>query len=103
MNTSPHAALTGHMFRELCRAGSFTSPTAGVATGYAQANLVVLPSGAAGDFRRFCQLNPRPCPVLETTSPGNFEPVCTAPGADLRTDLPRYRVFQRGQQVAGPT
>ncbi len=82
--------------RELCRIGSFDGPTAGVAHGYAQANLVVLPAAWAVDFRRFCERNPEPCPLLEVTEPGQFEPVKSAPLADVRTDLPRYRVYHDG-------
>jgi uncharacterized protein YcsI (UPF0317 family) len=47
--------------------------------------------------------NPKPCPVLEVTDPGDPEPRATAPGADLRTDVPRYRVYERGELTAEPT
>ncbi len=82
--------------RELCRIGSFDGPTAGLAMGFAHANLVVLPSLWAEGFRRFCELNPKPCPVLEVTQPGQFEAARLAPGSDVRTDLPRYRVYHDG-------
>jgi uncharacterized protein YcsI (UPF0317 family) len=61
-----------------------------------QANLVVLPRRLAEDFLPFCERNQAACPLLETTDPGEVEPRDTAPGADLRTDLPRYRVYRRG-------
>ncbi len=64
--------------------------------GYFQANLVVLPHRLAVDFLLFCQRNPGPCPLLEATEPGKFEPCDVAPEADLRTDLPRYRIYRRG-------
>ncbi len=83
--------------RAAIRRGDWTEPTAGVAPGFAQANLVALPADDAFDFLRFCVRNPRPCPVLEVTEPGSAEPAVTAPGADLRTDLPRYRVWRRGE------
>jgi len=83
--------------RAAIRAGTWDEPTAALAPGYAQANLVVLPEADAFDFLRFCVANPRPCPVLEVCDPGAFEPVLTAPGADLRTDLPRYRVYRDGE------
>ena len=67
-----------------------------------QANLVVLGEDLAGDFKRFCDLNPGPCPLLEVTQPGVFEPRC-ASGADLRTDLPRYRVYRHGELSNQPT
>jgi uncharacterized protein YcsI (UPF0317 family) len=85
--------------REAIRAGEWDGPTAALAPGYAQANLVALPVADAFDFLRFCIANPRPCPVLEVGEPGAVEPVQTAPGADLRTDLPRYRVHRHGELV----
>ena len=82
--------------RTAVRTGRWTGPTAGLARGFVQANLVVLPAEAADEFAEFCRLNDRPCPLLEQTAPGAFEPVHSAPGADLRTDVPRYRVFRGG-------
>jgi len=70
-----------------------------LAPGYAQANLVILPKACAYDFLLFCQRNPKPCPVIEVTEPGDPHPSYTAPGADLRTDVPRYRVFRDGNPV----
>ena len=83
--------------REWIRAGRWSGPTAGLARGFAQANLVVVPRDFAYDFLLFAVRNPRPCPVLEVTDPGCPEPAGVAPGADLRTDLPRYRVFREGR------
>jgi uncharacterized protein YcsI (UPF0317 family) len=84
--------------RERFRAGLKT-PTAGWSPGYVQANLVVLPRDQAFDFMLFAQRNPRPCPVLDVTEPG--DPVSRmAPHADLRTDLPAYRVWEHGRCVA---
>lgn len=91
------------LLRAEIRAGRFTGLTAGVAAGYMQANLAVLPERYAGDFRTFCERNPRPCPLLEITEPGSPEPVALAPGADLRTDLPRYRVYRNGALEAETT
>ncbi|MGI5838228.1 MAG: putative hydro-lyase [bacterium] len=87
---------TPAQIRRRIREGGFTSPTPGLAPGYAQANLVVLPQVWAYDFLVFCQRNPKPCPVLEVTDPGNPEPKLTAPQADLRSDLPRYRLYRHG-------
>ena len=83
-------------FRAACRAGRFTETTSGVCPGFAQANLIALPRSIAGDFRLFCERNPRPCPLLAVSE----HPVLgsLAPGADLRTDLPRYRVAGHGKQ-----
>jgi len=71
--------------------------------GYVQANLVVVPRDLAFDFLLFCQRNPKPCPLLDVTEAGNPEPCLVAPGADLRTDLPRYRVYRDGEVVDEPT
>ncbi len=81
------------------RGGKFTGVTAGVGAGYVQANLAVLPRDAAYDFLLFCQRNPRPCPLLEVTDVGSPEPVALAPGADLRTDIPRYRIYEHGKMI----
>ncbi|MBE2314874.1 putative hydro-lyase [Solirubrobacter sp. CPCC 204708] len=88
--------------RAAIRAGELDGPTAALAPGFSQANLVVLPEADAFDFLRFCVANPRPCPILEVLEPGSVEPVVTAPGADLRTDLPRYRVYEHGELVDEP-
>jgi uncharacterized protein YcsI (UPF0317 family) len=94
---------TGAEVRAACRDGSWTAPTCGLADGFAQANLVVLPRALAFDFLLFCQRNPKPCPLLEVTEPGDPVPRQVAPDADLRTDLPRYRVWRHGQLVDEPS
>src|SRR5277367_4498527 len=101
MNSIQH--ITGCDLRELARTGTFTGVTAGIALGYVQANLVILPRELAFDFLLFCQRNPKPCPLLDVTEPGSPEPALTAPGADLRTDLPRYRVWRKGELIEEPT
>ncbi len=88
--------LTASRLRELIRDGQWKTPTTGVARGYVQANLVMLPRDAAFDFLLFCVRNPKPCPVLDVLEPGQWEPKI-APGADLRTDLPLYRVYKGGK------
>lgn len=89
--------------RSRARSGKLNGPTPGLAPGYVQANLVVLPKSLAFDFLLFCQRNPKPCPVLDVTDVGNPEPRLVAPGSDLRTDLPRYRVFQQGELLEETT
>jgi len=86
--------------RELIRRGELSRPTCGLAPGYTQANLVILPKDIAFDFFLFCQRNPKPCPVLEVLEPGKYEPVLTAPGADIRTDVALYRVYRNGELVS---
>jgi uncharacterized protein YcsI (UPF0317 family) len=85
--------------RQAIRRGEWTRTTAGLAAGYTQANLVIVPRDLAYDFLLFCQRNPKPCPVLEVTDAGRYEPILTAPGADLRHDLPAYRVFRNGEMI----
>jgi uncharacterized protein YcsI (UPF0317 family) len=96
-----HASLTtGAAVRQACRTGAWRTQTSGLAAGYAQANLVILPAADAADFRLFCERNPKPCPLLDVTAPGDVTPKIAAPDADLRTDLPGYRVWRRGELVA---
>ncbi len=85
--------------RAACRRGEWTDVTAGLCGPFAQANLAILPADWAFDFLRFCQANPKPCPVLEVTDPGDPLLRRIAPQADLRTDLPRYRVYRQGELV----
>ena len=94
---------TGADVRAASRRGSLTTPTPGLALSYVQANLVVLPRDWAFDFLLFCQRNPKPCPLLDVTEAGDPEPKAVAPGSDLRTDLPAYRVWKHGELVEEPT
>jgi uncharacterized protein YcsI (UPF0317 family) len=84
------------------RDGTLVAPTAGLAPGFVQANLVILPLDLAFDFLLFCQRNPKPCPLLEVVEAGSSEPRVMAPGADLRTDVPKYRVYRNGVLVEEP-
>ena len=77
-------------------------PTTGWCDGWTQANLVVLPRDWAYDMLLFGQRNPQPVPLLDVTEPGSRSSVL-APGADLATDVPRYRVWRDGELVAEPT
>src|SRR5215510_6275267 len=90
---------TGSEVRRHARSGELTGPTPGLALGYVQANVVIVPRDLAFDFLLFCQRNPKPCPLLDVTEPGSAEPQQIAPGADLRTDVPAYRVFRNGNLV----
>jgi len=94
---------SGAVVRMACRRGELTTPTPGLALGYVQANLVVLPRDWAFDFLLFCQRNPKPCPLLDVTESGDPEPRFIAPGSDLRTDLPVYRVWKNGELIEEPT
>lgn len=90
------ASLDPAGVRAAIRAGRHRGGTAGLARGYAQANLVVLPRQWADEFRAFCLRNPKPCPLLDVTEPGSPHPMRVAPDADLRTDVPGYRAYGRG-------
>jgi uncharacterized protein YcsI (UPF0317 family) len=85
------------------RAGHHTGPTAGLAPGNVQANLVILPRALAHDFLRFAQANPKPCPVLAVGDPGDPTLPGLARDLDVRIDLPRYRVWRDGVLVDEPT
>ncbi len=89
--------------RRLIREGRWRWHTAGLCEGFAQANLVIIPNALSEDFLRFCRLNPKPCPVLEVIEKGEFVPRRLAPGADVRTDLPLYRVYEDGKLLVEVT
>lgn len=82
--------------RAQIREGHFTGQTSGLCNGYAQANLVTLPRDIAYDFLLFTQRNPRPCPLLEVSDTGSRLLQQIAPGADIATDLPKYRIYEHG-------
>lgn len=86
--------------RLLIRKGKWDKTTAGLAMGYAQANIVLLPQKYAFDFLLFCQRNPKPCPLLEVLEAGCFRTRLLASGADIRTDIPKYNIYRRGEHVA---
>lgn len=94
---------TADEVRQAARRGELTGQTSGLANGFAQANLVILPKELAADFLLFCQRNPKPCPLLDVTTPGDPVPRRAAPTGDLRTDLPSYRVWRDGKLVDEPT
>lgn len=88
--------MIGREVRLAARARRLTGPTAGLAPGFVQGNLVVLPVDVAADFARFCDLNPKPCSVIGVTSPGVPRVPSLGAEVDLRTDLPCYRVWRDG-------
>src|SRR5213593_3765373 len=98
----PATPQTGRDARLAARTGALKGQTAGVAPGYVQGNLAILPAPLAGDFLRFCQLNPKPCPLLASSAPGDVGLPTLADDLDIRTDLPRYRVFRNGELVDEP-
>ena len=104
MNTSfDPSVLAPAAARAAIRRGEITGPTTGFCAGYAQGNLVVLPKAFAWDFLLFCQRNPKACPLLEVADAGERTFAQFAPGSDIATDIPRYRVYDHGELVAEPT
>ena len=91
-----NSEISPRELRKMIRKGEWTVPTSGAAQGHVQANLVMLPQHEAFNFLLFCVRNPRPCPILDVLEPGHVEPAI-AREADLRTDLPRYRIFENGK------
>ncbi len=89
-------SLSPEELRKLIRKGEWQTPTTGLAPGYVQGNLVMLPKSHAFSFLLFCVRNPKPCPVLDVLEAGVWEPKI-APGADLRRDLPKYRIYVNGE------
>lgn len=85
------------------RGGEHAGPTGGLARGHVQTNLAILPEDYAFDFLKFCVRNPKSCPILEVTDVGSPVPLSMAPEADLRTDVPKYRVYENGEFVDEPT
>ncbi|MEM6985561.1 MAG: putative hydro-lyase [Pseudomonadota bacterium] len=83
--------------RQLIRSKAYTGHTAGLGQGHMQANLVILPADFALDFLRYCQRNPKPCPVLGITDTGDPRLHTLGHTIDLRTDLPAYNVYRNGQ------
>ncbi len=86
--------------RKLIRQGAWQSHTSGLASDHVQGNLVILPEAQAGDFLRFCQRNPKPCPVLAVSEPGQPQLPTLGHDIDIRTDVPLYRVWRHGEMVS---
>jgi uncharacterized protein YcsI (UPF0317 family) len=99
-NSREQDLSSGHGVRMACRSGDITAATSGMAPGYVQGNLAVLPKDLAHDFLRFCQANPRPCPIIGVSEVGDPKVPVLGQDIDLRTDLPRYRVWKNGAIVA---
>lgn len=96
--STPPAAV-----RHAARRGDWATHTVGLAERHVQGNLVVLPAADADAFLRYCQRNPKPCPVLAVGEPGDVRLPSLAGDLDLRHDLPRYRVWRDGTLAAEPT
>jgi uncharacterized protein YcsI (UPF0317 family) len=89
--------------RSLIRQGLWASHTSGLADEHVQGNVVILPQSLASDFLRYCQRNPKPCPLLAVSEPGERLLPSLGSDIDICTDVPRYRVWRNGELVAEPT
>ena len=83
--------------RHAARWGAYAGVTAGFAPGYVQGNVCILPRAFAADFRAYCERNPKPCPLLAVSEPGDPRLPSLGEDLDIRTDVPRYRVFREGK------
>src|ERR1700758_4339891 len=99
----PEAFSTGRAARLAIRRNQHAGPTSGLAPGFVQANLAILPQALAPDFQQFCRLNPKPCPLIGVSAPGDPRVPALGEDLDIRTDLPRYRVWRNGALVEEPT
>src|SRR5690606_15099395 len=98
-NSRPRTWASGRAARLAVRAGEHRGPTSGIAPGYVQGNLAILPRDLADDFFRFCHYNPKPCPLLAASEPGDPRLPALGEDLDIRTDLPRYRIWRNGELV----
>lgn len=88
--------------RAAIRAGEYAAHTAGLAPGVLQANLAIMPEAHALDFMRFCQRNPKPCPLTGVSETG--DPMLPTLGAiDIRTDVPAYNIYENGKLTGEAT
>lgn len=103
-NAHQHTRPAGaHQVRSLIRQGEWTTHTSGVCSDHVQGNIVILPESLAADFLRYCQRNPKPCPLVSVSEPGDPMLPDLGPDIDIRTDVPRYRVWRHGKMIDEPT
>ncbi|WP_313901573.1 putative hydro-lyase [Methylobacterium sp. J-076] len=106
MSPDPHAPRPAESFadartaRRAIRSGAWRGHTSGLAPTHVQGNLMILPAALAPDFQRFCQQNPKPCPVLGISQPGARGLSVLGDDLDIATDVPSYRVYEHGELVA---
>jgi uncharacterized protein YcsI (UPF0317 family) len=97
-----HDLSTPSGARRAIRSRAHTGPTAGLAPGCVQGNLVILPKEEAGEFLRFAVANPKPCPIIAVSEPGDASLAMLGDDLDIRTDVPRYVVWRDGEKIAEP-
>jgi uncharacterized protein YcsI (UPF0317 family) len=99
----PAGTSSASHVRSVIRKGGWTAHTSGLANGYVQGNVVILPAAEANDFLRYCQRNPKPCPLLAVSEPGQAQLPALGSDIDICSDVPRYRVWRDGVLSAEPT
>jgi uncharacterized protein YcsI (UPF0317 family) len=97
------APLSAQQARARISRGEWSTHTSGLAQGHVQGNVVILPAAQATDFLRYCQRNPKPCPLLAVSEPGEVGLPTLGADIDICTDIPRYRVWRDGELVDEPT
>jgi len=103
MPTADRSESPALQARLAIRAGHWSAHTSGMADGHVQGNVVILPRSSADDFLRYCQRNPKPCPLLAVSEPGSPQLPSLGADLDIRTDVPRYRVWREGALADEPT
>ncbi|MES2944255.1 MAG: putative hydro-lyase [Pseudomonadota bacterium] len=88
--------------RSNIRLGNYTAHTSGLAEGFVQGNIAILPQTLASDFLLYCQRNPKPCPLLAVSEPGQALLPTLGLDIDIRTDVPQYRVWRDGLLTEEP-
>ena len=97
MNSNPYKDSTPLEVRKLIREGKISGQTSGMCSGFAQANLCILPKKYAYDFLLFCQRNPKSCPLLEVSDEGSRFLNTSAKDCDIAKDVPKYRIWKNGE------
>jgi uncharacterized protein YcsI (UPF0317 family) len=89
--------LDKDQLRKAIRASLYEGHTAGLAAGFLQANIIILPEKYALDFMRFCQRNPKPCPLVGVSETGSPLMRTLGRDIDIRSDVPRYNIYRNGE------
>lgn len=101
-DSTAESTANAYHCRQAIRQEKHNGPTAGLAPGFVQANLMILPQALAAEFLLFCQRNPKPCPLLAVSEPGEFTLPVLGQDLDIRSDVPKYRVWRKGELIAEP-